>query len=267
MQRYKLAALAKGQKRTSVVLPAVMPALGPQREYLAVLRAMLRELSRETRETIVPLAVDEISRNKAMMRDAEPSWFDRLIALSVRLGIVAEQTVVRILGLEAARHSDRFMASAKRALGVDLAAVVRNEDLAEYLRTSATRNAALIKGLADETVKRVQQVVTTAVINGQPATVLRKTLTEQFQIADRRAQLIARDQISKLTSDLNRIRHEQAGITTYTWRTSADERVRPRHRALEGKVYKYGEATGAEGGLPPGQPIRCRCVAAAIVEF
>lgn len=267
MQRYKLAALAKGQKRTSVVLPTVTPALGPEREYLAVLRAMLRELSREARESIVPLAVEEIGRNKAMMRDAEPSWFDRLISLSVRLGIIADQAVVRILGLEAARHSDRFMATAKRALGVDLTAVVRNEDLTEYLRTAATRNAALIKGLADETVKRVQQVVTTAVINGQTATILRKTLTEQFQIEDRRAQLIARDQISKLTSDLNKIRHEQAGITTYTWRTSADERVRERHRALEGKVYKYGEATGAEGGLPPGQPIRCRCVAAAIVEF
>ena len=60
---------------------------------------------------------------------------------------------------------------------------------------------------------------------------------------------------------------KQAGIEKYTWRTSQDELVRPRHARLEGNVYRYGEPTGAEDGLPPGQPIQCRCVAQAIVSF
>jgi uncharacterized protein with gpF-like domain len=43
--------------------------------------------------------------------------------------------------------------------------------------------------------------------------------------------------------------------------------VGPLHRSLDGKVYEYGKPTGAEQGLPPGQPINCRCVARGIVEF
>ncbi len=267
MIRYRIGSLVDGRRKGSTaLLPQIAGTLAAEREYLKALRTILRGMSRETRDYIVPLAVAEIGATR-MMRDIEQSWFDRLIAMSVRLAVTAEGMVSRILGLEAQRHTERFMETAKQALGVDLAAVVRQEDLGDYLRAAATRNAALIKGLADDTVKRVQQVVTDAVINGRSAADLRKELTRQFQIEDRRAQLIARDQVAKLNSDLNRIRHQQAGVTSYKWRTSADERVRKRHRELEGKEYRYGEPTGAEEGLPPGQPILCRCIAQGIVQF
>lgn len=268
MIRYRLANLAPSRRKGSTVqLPVIAGTLAAEQAYLKALRVILRELARETRENIVPLAVAEIQANRAMVRDAEQSWFRRLLELSIDLAISAEGMVGRILGLEAERHTKRFMETAKRALGVDLAAVVRQEDLGDYLATAALRNAALIKGLADDAVKRVQQTVTNAVINGRSATDLKKALTRQFQISDSRARLIARDQIAKVNSELNAFRHQQAGLTEYVWRTSADERVRERHRKLEGKVYKYGEPTGAEEGLPPGQPINCRCVAQAIVTF
>lgn len=268
MIRYSLASLVPNRRKGSTAqLPVIVGTLAAEQAYLKALRVILRELARETRENIVPLAVAEIQANRAMVRDVEQSWFRRLLELSIDLAISAEGMVGRVLGLEAERHTKRFMETAKRVLGVDLAAVVRQEDIGDYLAAAALRNASLIKGLADDTVKRIQQTVTNAVINGWSATDLKKELTRQFQFSDRRARLIARDQIAKLNSDLNRIRHQQAGITEYVWRTSADERVRERHRKLEGKVYKYGEPTGAEEGLPPGQPINCRCVAQAIVTF
>lgn len=267
MQRVDVSRLGDRRKGSRAVLPPLQGTLRAEREYLKALRVILREMARETRENIVPLAVAEIAASRALTKDIEPSWFDRLISMSVRLAVTAEGMVNRILGLEAERHTDRFMETAKRALGIDLAAVIRQEDIGEYFQNALVRNVALIKGLADDTAKRVQQAVSTAVINGQSAATLRKTLTEQFGIADRRARLIARDQIGKLNSDLNRIRQQQVGVTKYEWMTSADERVRPLHRSLNGKVYKWGEDTGAEGGLPPGQPVQCRCVARGIVEF
>lgn len=268
MIRYRLAELTQNRRKGSTAqLPVIAGTLAAEREYLKVLRSILREMAAETRENIVPLAVAEIQANRAMTSDADRSWFRRLLEMSIDLAISAEGMVGRILGLEAERHTKRFMETAKRALGVDLAAVVRQEDLGDYLAAAALRNASLIKGLSDDTVKRVQTTVTNAVINGRSAADLRKELTKQFHFSDSRARLIARDQVAKTNSDLNRLRHQQAGVTEYTWRTSADERVRPRHRELEGKVYKYGEPTGAEEGLPPGQPIQCRCIAQAIVTF
>lgn len=268
MIRYRLASLVEGRRKGSTAsLPVIAGTLSAEREYLKVLRRILREMARETRENIVPQAVAEIQANRAMTSDADRSWFRRLLEMSIDLAISAEGMVGRILGLEAERHTKRFMETAKRALGVDLAAVVRQEDLGDYLAAAALRNASLIKGFSDDTVKRVQTTVTNAVINGRSAADLRKELTKQFHFSDSRARLIARDQVAKTNSDLNRLRHQQAGVTEYTWRTSADERVRPRHRELEGKVYKYGEPTGAEEGLPPGQPIQCRCIAQAVVTF
>jgi SPP1 gp7 family putative phage head morphogenesis protein len=263
MLRYSIAKLGRqaGRKKgTTADLPIIEGRLGTEKAYYSALRSMLAEMARETRESIIP-AYEAEQRQKRAERtytgDADQSWFSRLRALTVALQRVASDTVNRILGLEAVRHTDQFMAAAKKAIGIDLRSVVQQEDLADYLTAAAARNVSLITGLADDTVKRIEQTVPT----------LRKALQEDFGVADRRARLIARDQTAKLNSDLNRIRQEQAGVTSYSWLTSRDERVRERHRKLDGKVYKWGEATGAEQGLPPGQPINCRCVARGIVEF
>ena len=92
-------------------------------------------------------------------------------------------------------------------------------------------------------------------------------LADRFDISVKRARLIAEDQTNKLNADLNRIRQEQADIDSYTWQHSGDERVRSRHRAINGREYKWGESTDAEAGLPPGQPVRCRCTARAVITF
>ncbi len=273
MLRYSIAKLGRqaGRKKgTNADLPIIEGRLGTEKAYYAALRSMLAEMARETRESIIPAYEAEQKQKRAPRAytgDADEFWFSRLWALTVALQRVASDSVNRILGMEAVRHTDQFMAAAKKAIGIDLRSVVQQEDLADYLTAAAARNVSLITGLADDTVKRIEQTVLNNSIAGNSVTTLRKALQEDFGIADRRARLIARDQTAKLNSDMNRIRQEQAGVTSYSWLTSRDERVRERHRRLDGKVYKWGEATGAEQGLPPGQPINCRCVARGIVEF
>ncbi|MGV1985600.1 minor capsid protein [Agrobacterium sp. 22-221-1] len=270
MRKYRITSIAKKPKGTIVELPVIEPRLSAEKEYYSALRSMLSQMATETRESVIPLYQAERERERAQrafVADADRSWFTRLQSLSVALQRVASETANRILDLEAKRHTETFMATAKRSLGIDLRAVVTQEDLAEYLQTKAAENAALIQNLSEDMVKRIETTVYQNSIAGNSVTTLRKQLTEQFGIADRRAKLIATDQTNKLNSDLNRIRQQQAGVTSYRWMTSHDERVRELHRRLDGKTYKWGQATGAEGGLPPGQPIRCRCVARGIVEF
>jgi len=269
MIRYDLAQLAKQRRKgTSATLPPIQGSIGAETAYLKALRSALREMAAHTQEMILPVAEREIALTKSTMTaDMAEHDFSSLEVLTSRLVSTASSMVRRILGLEAQRHTTTFMATAKRVLGIDLNAAVRQEDLSDFLDSATARNVGLIKGLLDDTAKRIKGKVIDAVINGRSATVLRKDLTEQFGISDRRAKQIARDQISKLNSDLNRIRQVQAGVTSYEWMTAHDERVRPLHRSLDGKEYKYGEPTGAEDGLPPGQPINCRCIARGIVKF
>ncbi len=45
----------------------------------------------------------------------------------------------------------------------------------------------------------------------------------------------------KLNGEIAQARHKAAGVTEYVWRTSRDERVRSRHKALEGTRHAYSE--------------------------
>ncbi|QJD54299.1 putative head morphogenesis protein [Aminobacter phage Erebus] len=266
MLRYDIGELAV--RKTGVgFLPQLHGLPATEAQYLAILRAMLRALNKAVRLDVVPVAEVEMAAQRRITRDVDAGLFERILNLGRALGNIASSTVGNVLVLASQRHTAAFLRTAKSALGIDLSAVVRQDDLATYLELAATRNAGLIKGLSELVVGRVQQTVMTAVLNGIPAKDLRVQLANDFGFADARAKLIARDQTAKLTSDLNRFRHTQAGITHYVWRTSQDERVRPRHRHLDGLAYEYGKPTGAENGLPPGQPIQCRCIAQAIVNF
>ena len=249
MRDYKLNELVRRAKGSTVILPKIEESAKSKNEYIKALREMLRQLARKARDAKTQYDLSDLAN------------------LAARLSVTAEGLVARILGLEASRHTATFKVTVVRTIGVDLSRVVLDEDLGDYLQLASSRNASLIKNLGQDAANRMQQSVVNAWINGDSAKTLSAKLTEDFGIADRRAQLIAQDQMAKLNSDMNRIRHEQAGVTEYIWRTSSDERVRPRHKALDGKTYRYGERTGAEDGLAPGQPIRCRCVAMAVVEF
>lgn len=261
--KYDLVAIARQKRpRLRAILPRQEERLTTVKLYQAALRKMLQGVINETRDAILPSY-----RPERLTRDADSSTFTRLRQLTAALSATAQQTVDGILGLEANRHTDVWKANVRRTAGVDISAVVSQEDLGEYLRQAAARNASLITSLGDDVLKRVEQTVLTASINGASVKSLRAQLVEQFGIVGRRADIIARDQTAKMVSDLNRIRQEQAGITTYSWATSQDERVRPLHRSLDGKVYEWGKPTGAEGGAPPGQPVLCRCTARAIIDF
>lgn len=98
---------------------------------------------------------------------------------------------------------------------------------------------------------------------------LSEALQERAGVARSRAVLIARDQTTKLAGAVNMHRQTAAGVRRFRWSTSSDERVRPSHRAVDGKVFEW--ATGADlddedGTTFPGQPINCRCVAVPVIE-
>lgn len=267
--RYNIKQAVDKPKGARVLVPIIEPSIGLERAYLAELNRLLQACARAYRDVVLP-AYQQRSLGDAMatwMTDVDSTTFGRFASLvnALRLGVF--ERISTLLGLEAKRHTEQWLRNAKKAFGIDLKGVVDSEGLNSYLEAAALRNASLITGLTDDLVRRVSQDVLASMIAGESAAQLRPRIARSFGFSANRAKVIARDQTSKLTSDLTRKRHEEAGIEEYIWRTSQDERVRERHRNLAGRKYKYGEPTGAEEGLPPGQPIMCRCTAQAVVEF
>ncbi len=90
---------------------------------------------------------------------------------------------------------------------------------------------------------------------------LKAKLLDRGSISESRAELIARDQTLKLNSQIARVRMERSGVTQFEWSTSGDERVRPEHAELDGKIFTWHDAPF--GG--PGQSYQCRCIAVPIL--
>lgn len=158
-------------------------------------------------------------------------------------------------------NSNQFKKIVKQSVGVD---IFTNEPwMKTQLENFSYQNINLINSLSDDTLEGIREQVLLGVQQGTRFTETAKDIQKRFAISDRRAKLIARDQTTKLNSSLARLRQEEIGVTSYTWQTSDDERVRPTHRANDGKVFKWDKPpkTGH-----PGTEVNCRCVAIPVMD-
>lgn len=136
-------------------------------------------------------------------------------------------------------------------------------------------NTDLIK--IEEPIKlEIERVLDDRLKEGVRVEEIREELRERLQIPKRRAELIARDQTLKASGQLQEARQRQAGITRYVWTTSLDERVRPDHALLEGRVFSWDDppvtnASEVRMGRPerrghPGSDFQCRCTADPVLD-
>ena len=129
-------------------------------------------------------------------------------------------------------------------------------------------NLDLIGSLEAETLRKLRDELTRLIAEGIPDAEIESRLTaflkNQLGVETNRAVLIGSDQVGKLNSRLMQFYQRSAGITEYRWQTMMDARVRPRHRARQGKIFKWDEPP--EDGHP-GEAIRCRCVADPVIPL
>lgn len=265
--------------RVTRVLAPIGPGKGLEFTILMEARRVLRELRRIVNEQALPeakAAKAELSaRAPATIADAFiGEWFRRTWRrVSEWLLGASERMVAQALTVDEVRHRENFVAAVNAAIGVDLAAVVQDRDVAPNIDLAMKRSVGLIRNLTDDVAAQIEKALFQAITEGWSTARMAEMLRDRFGLADRRARLIARDQAATFNGELNRIRMTQAGVTEYVWSTSLDERVRgnpvgkyasakPSHWAREGQVFSWTKPP--EGGHP-GMAINCRCVARAVI--
>lgn len=156
----------------------------------------------------------------------------------------------------------------KAALGVDI--FTGNKGERARLEGFAQENVALIKGIGGEVATRIEKLVTRALTSGTLHGDLALQLEAEFGFSEKRAALIARDQIGKYYGQINAARQKDLGIKRFTWRTVGDERVRDspkdpeyNHVDLDGQVFSYDDPPF---GQLPGEPVLCRCSAEPVFD-
>lgn len=260
-------------KRRPRKLPPAQQPTGATLALTAPLLAIARDIDAAVNEALAAEGLD-VLRTDAADGDLPPinrrGLLARLSRLAARIvqrrGSFLDDTLQKVGDAVSAFSKSQWQAQAKAAMGVDLSVIEPN--LAPAIKAFRQSHVDLIKTMTQSKVERVRAILEDAG-SGTRVETIRNQLMEDEGVSKRQASLIARDQVLKLNSAVTEKRHEAAGITEYIWRTSGDASVRPEHRKLEGKRFKYGEPpVVAKNGdrARPGEYFQCRCTMEPVIE-
>lgn len=152
-------------------------------------------------------------------------------------------------------NDDRFSEAVARGHG--------DVGLAPAIAAARDKNVNLISKAGRAYAQDVEDIFSDPDTAGLRVEEITKLLVDRGNVAASRAELIARDQVTKLSGDITQLRQQNAGVTSYTWSTSGDERVREEHAARDGQQFDWNSPP--DGGHP-GEDIQCRCVAIPVVD-
>lgn len=176
----------------------------------------------------------------------------------------ARQTAVRVSEWQ----SDELGRQVQKVAKINL--YDSSTGLEQHLELFVTDNVSLIKSIPADQLANVKGVIVRGARAGKHHTAVADEIVKEFGVSRKRAALIASDQVGKLNGELNQIRQQGLGVRRYRWSSVKDQRVRERHKELDNSIQEWAvppvvdTRTGERGH--PGYPIRCRCVAIAIVD-
>ena len=152
--------------------------------------------------------------------------------------------------------------AAGRDMGRALAEELESAPSGRYLRDREQATAALITSIPLEAAVRVRQLTARAATGGERAAAAVPEIMRSGDVARSRAELIARTETARTASLVLEARARHVGSPGYVWRTAEDADVRPKHRKLAGKFFKWDDppVSGERGERAhAGQIYNCRC--------
>ncbi len=136
-------------------------------------------------------------------------------------------------------------------------------------------NITLIKSITDKMIENMMVSISQSIMRNTSVDDAVEDVKKSLKPAENRAKIIARDQIGKVTAQSVKERNLSRGVTIYEWSSSGDERVRPSHQVMNGKICSWLDPTVYKdhiddkvwkkraniGGvlLHPREDIKCRC--------
>lgn len=263
-----LAQRVRRRRRKRGLQPAKFPR-ARELTYIRELRDLSREVSELIRKRVLPL-LEEVrtdaetkpvsTRVLRVISDLRMEVADRV---RPRATAVAGKMVQGVADASRAALNDSY----ERVIGLR---PWDSDDTLRGLKAQKIReNVDLITSIPMQQLDQVERVISEGVSAGTRVETIRKQVEERFQVSESRAELIARDQVGKINAGLNQVRQENIGVTSYTWQSSNDERVRPRHAELDGTKHRWDDPpiTNDQGDRNhPGEDYQCRCNSVADID-
>lgn len=264
MQRFDLPALAreKNPRAKTLTLRPIDPSSAVVLDFLQAGSRVVGDGYKHYRDIGADIVARARRAYHADDADTIATYIASLRAQLDRSASTARRAIEEATIAEGRRHTQRWTAAIGSGANIDVSLLVQDRDLIDLLSIRVQEHASLIRSLANDVADRIERLALGSVLEGTSNRETAKALSELEGISRRRAQLIARDQASKLNGAMNQFRQEQAGVTHYKWSTTIDGRERPDHHARNGRVFAWN--TPPSDGHP-GRAINCRCRALAVL--
>lgn len=253
-----------------------------EREYQRITNAYMRLLNELLKEHLPEIRdAARIERESNRRRDDTSDLLGKVTDIFNQMAVKLEKSTadfglydkVQAMAKLTRKLSIReWKRAVKATLGIDLMDDYYTGELfRELMEKWVNDNVDLVKTIPQESLGKMRSIVMDGYRNGETTTSIVKKLQRAYSIDRRHAQLLARDQIAKLNSNIAQQQQRDAGVEEYIWSTSGDARVRPSHERLNGKRFRWDdppvvdEKTGRR--CHPGEDYECRCVALAVFDF
>lgn len=230
--------------------------------YMRVVRGWLVEWSdrilpvyRRSLEAL-PLIGDSVEGADETIEDAG-SLMSRIV---LTLGADLEDWAVRV----ETWHRKQF-ASSFTAAGVRLDTLLGPAEAKVTLQATLAENLSLIRSLNDQQRNGISGAVFRGLNNRTPAREVAREIRKVAEVGQKRAELIAADQLQKVSARLDQERQQQVGADEFDWVHSRKKFPRPEHIVREGKRYAWDSDVGKND--PPGRAIRCGCRARPVIDL
>lgn len=280
VNRIKVNSFHKSKRRKKLKkVPKPIQPLIIEKSYAKDIKSLIKELSEYVREQLIsqlPYIVEVAQQEKKLDASSSKLISISLNAIRIRASeIFNDKEAERIITKYAERTSDFQREQMKKQFNTVLGVnpLLTEPYLATEMEKFLETNVGLIRTIPENMLNKIESIVRIGVETGESTDTISEEIVNQFGVTESRANLIARDQVSKFNSTLNQLRQKEVGVEKYEWSTSGDERVRPEHEACEGYIYTWEDDESVNGGpskpegFNPGEGFQCRCVAIPVLDI
>lgn len=233
-----------------------MRARKAEKRYARSLRAVAKQVG----HIVAGFAPNGVVRATATLANALNRYSELLRPWAKE---VAQTMIDEVNGRDA-----KAWAEQGRVIGRELRKEVLKAPTGIAMRALLDEQVDLITSLPTQAAQRVHKLTLEAMSSGVRAAETAKEIMRTGHVTESRAMLIARTETSRTATAMTEARAVYIGSPGYIWRTVGDSDVRPLHRKLNGRIFKWDEppVSGENGERShPGAIYNCRCYPEPII--
>ena len=254
-------------RHTKTIRP-LRPSAGLEAWYRRELKKAVKEMSHSVEYWL--RAVYRRREDEIIAEDASPAWniLEDLKKTMRRwqkyFDELGEKLARRFVGRLSKAEKARFEQALKDAGWTVKFRTPRGVN--NILQSAIIENVNLIKSIPEHYLTEVQSIVNVGIQNGKDLDYITRELHKRYEITERRANMIARDQNNKVTAALDREHASNLGITDAVWvYTYGSKEPRHTHVEMDGKRFKLSEGLydpnpKVARKIQPAELINCRCM-------